>query len=160
MGTIANVLVGVVAVTWDTGGDNLALGFTEDGITMTVSTDFFDVNVEEVIGSIHRVMTHQEITVTLNLAESSLVNMEVAIPGSSVAAAVLTLGNAALGEKNLQLVGTNPAGFARTIVLTQVNPVGEVGIPYKKGAISVVPVTFKALVQSDGTFGTLTDAAA
>lgn len=157
MGTIANVLVGVAAVTWDFGGTPVVLGYTEDGVTMTISTDFFDVNVEEVIGSIHRVMTHQEIVVTLNMAESSLANMLIAVPGSSLAGAVLTLGNGSLGEEPLQLVGTNPAGNARTILLTEVNPVGEVGIPYKKGAVSIVPVSFKALVQAAGTFGTLTD---
>jgi len=156
MGTAANVLVGVASVTIG----ETEVGYTADGVTMTVSSDFFDVKVEELVGTIKRVLVDQEIEVALNMAEGSLANMAEAIPGSSLADSILTLGGAALQEKALVLVGTNPAGFDRTITLTLVNPVGAVGMPYKKGEITVVPVTFKALVDDSGEFGTVEDAAA
>jgi hypothetical protein len=153
MGTAANVLIGVASVTIG----ETAVGYTADGVMMTVSSDFFDAKVEEIVGTIKRVLVDQEVEVTLNMAEGSLANMAEAIPGSSLDTNTLTLGGAALQEKALVLVGKNPAGFDRTITLTLVNPVGAVGIPYKKGEISVVPVTFKALADDSGEFGTIVD---
>ena len=151
----ANVLVGVCSV--DFAGT--ALGWTSDGVTMTVTSELFDVKVEEVIGILKRVVTDQSVAVALNMAEGTLVNMSKAIPGSVLAGNVLTVGGGALQSGALTLVGKSPAGKDRTIAFTEVNPTGEVGIPYKKGEISVVPVTFSALVNpADGKFLTVTDA--
>jgi flagellar capping protein FliD len=152
----ANVLVGVAAVSFN---DN-DLGWCEDGVTMTISTDVADIKVEEIIGTLKRVVTDQGITVTLNMAEGTIANLANAIPQSSLneTGDTLTLGGGDYQSGKLVLVGKNPAGFDRTITLTKVNPTGDVGIPYKKGEISVVPVTFSALVGDDGTFGTIEDA--
>lgn len=176
MGTTANVLVGVAEVTIDgalleTGGLEEAsllpiTGFyTVDGVTLTVSSSFADIKVEENVGTIIRRLTDQEVKVTLTFAEGELANLCAAIPGSAINAGgdVLTIGGGQAGGLLLQkfsltLVGKNPAGGARTIALTAVNPTGEVGVPYKKGEISVVPVTFSCLVADTGIFGTITDA--
>jgi len=156
MGTIANVLVGVAEVQID----STPVGYTADGVTMSVRSDFADIKVEELAGTIKRVLTDQQVQVTLNLAEGTLANLSKAIPGSQLAGSTLTLGGGDLQEVEIKLIGTNPAGFARTITLTACNPTGEVGIPYKKGEISVIPVTFSALVDDSGEFGTIVDAAA
>ena len=156
MGEIANVLVGVAEVEINTE----PVGYTADGVTMTIRSDFADIKVEELAGTIKRVLSDQRVEVTLNMAEGSLVNLAEAIPGSSLDAATLTIGGGALQEVQIKVIGTNPAGFNRTITLTACNPTGEVGIPFKKGEISVVPVTFSALIDDDGIFGTLVDAAA
>ncbi len=155
MGSKANVLVGVAEIQID----STPVGYTADGVTMSVRSEFADIKVEEVVGAIKRILTEQEVQVTLNLAEGTLANLSKSIPGSSLAGATLTLGGGALQEVEIQLIGKNPAGFDRTITLTTCNPVGEVGIPYKKDEISVIPVTFKALVNDDGEFGTIVDAA-
>jgi hypothetical protein len=152
----ANVLVGVAAVSF--GGTDL--GWCEDGVTMTISTDVADIKVEEIIGTLKRVVTDQNITVTLNMAEGTIANLSNAIPQSTLASSTLTLGGGTYQSGALVLVGKNPGGYARTITLTKVNPTGDVGIPYKKGEISVIPVTFSALVSDDGTFGTIVDATA
>ncbi|MBT9133191.1 MAG: hypothetical protein DDT33_01727 [Firmicutes bacterium] len=154
MATRANVLVGVASVS--IGG--VAIGYTSDGVTMTVSSEFFDVKVEERIGTVRRILTDLGIVVTLNMAEGTLANFARAIPGSSLSASTLTLGAGLLQTTPLVLVGRNPAGFNRTITLNSVNPTGEVSIPYKKGEISIVPVTFSALMADDGTYGTIVDA--
>ena len=153
----ANVLVGVCSVSFD----SLNLGWTSDGVTMVVTSELFDVKVEEVVGVLKRVVIDQGVTVTLNLAEGVLATMGKVIPASETTTTTLTLGGKALQSGQLVLVGKNPAGFNRTITLTAVNPTGEVGIPYKKGEISVVPVAFSALVTPDtGVFGTIVDATA
>jgi hypothetical protein len=161
MGTKANVLVGDATVTVTTISGHpvgpVTIGYTVDGVTLTVRTSFANIKVEEVAGTIIRRITDQEVDVTINIAEGTLDNLAMAIPGSSLAGAVITIGGDALSEFSMVLVGTDPAGAARTIALHHVNATGEVGIPFKKGEISVVPVTFSCLVHDLGDFGTITD---
>ncbi|MBU2249728.1 MAG: hypothetical protein KKD77_23480 [Gammaproteobacteria bacterium] len=175
MGTTANVLVGDCSVTIDgallrTGGLEEAsllpiTGFyTMDGVTITIRSSFADIKVEENVGTIIRKLTDQEVQVTLNFAEGSLRNLVASIPGSAinVGGTIVTIGGGQAGGLllatfSLVLVGVNPAGLARTIALTAVNPVGEVGVPYKKGEVSIIPVTFACLVADTGIFGTITD---
>jgi len=181
----ANILVGVAAVSWfpitaETGvgppvaiqyGAEVALGWTSDGAVLTVSTDIADIVVENLDGPIKRVVTIQGVSVTLNMAEGTLVNLGVAIPKSAIdPAGTLTLGvpdTAAFPYEmgKVVLIGKGPSAVTRTVTLFKVTPTGEVGIPYKKGEISVVPVTFQAL--KDGIpantatydkFGTIVDA--
>jgi len=175
MGTTANVLVGVAEVTIDgavleTGGLEEAsllpiTGFyTIDGVSLTIRSDFANIKVEENVGTIIRRLTDQEVDVTLTFAEGELANLVAAIPGSSinVGGTEITIGGGQAGglllqEFSLELVGVNPANNDRTITLTAVNPTGEVGVPYKKGEVSVVPVTFSCLVADTGIFGTIVD---
>jgi hypothetical protein len=122
------------------------------------------------VGTIKRVVTDQGITVTLNLAEGTMANLGIVIPRSLESPAkTLTLGKDysatfpyLMGK--LVLVGKNPDGNDRTVTLHKVTSTGDIGIPYKKGEISVVPVTFS--VMKDGipantatynTFGTIED---
>lgn len=161
MGDTANVLVGVAEITLGVGVNAIVIGYTVDGVNMAVRSDFADIKVEENEGTLMRRLIDQEVKVTLNVAEGTLVNLAAAIPGSELTAATLiTLGGHALQEHRLTLKGTTPLGRARVIVLTLVNPTGEVATPYKKGDISVVPMTFSALVDDSKEFGTVLDAAA
>jgi len=178
MGTKANVLVGVAAVTITTkalksGGlkemtaptDTIATFFTVDGVNMSIRSTMANIKVEEVVGTVIRRLTDQEVDITFTFAEGTLKNLVASIPGSAinVGGTVVTIGGGYAGSSLLQefalsVVGVNPTGAARTIAIPSVNPTGEVGIPYKKGEISVVPVTFSALASSVGVFGTVTDA--
>ena len=164
MGSKTNILVGVASITVTTISGHptgpVTVGYTADGAVLTVKSEFATVKAEEVNGPLKRVITGQEVEVTLNMLEGTLDNLAMAIPGSSLAAAVLTIGGDVLSEYSMVLVGKNPAGFNRTVALHHVNAVGEVGIPFKKGEASVVPVTFSCLVHDAGDFGTITDAAA
>jgi len=161
MGDTANVLVGVAEITLGVGISASVIGYTVDGVNMTVSSSFFDAKVEENEGTIIRRLTDQEVKVSLNVAEGTLANLEAAIPGSDVLiAGTLTIGGQALQEHRLTLRGTTPAGRDRVIVLTAVNPTGEVSTPYKKGEVTVVPMTFSALVDDSSEFGSVTDAVA
>ena len=170
MGVTANVLVGDVTITID--GALLTSGgleeasllpitgmYTTDGVTMTIRSDFANIKVEENVGTIIRRLVDQEVQVTINIAEGSLANLCAAIPGSeiNVGGTIVTIGGGSLQEFSLVLVGEAPAAGTRTITLTKVNPIGEVGIPYKKGEISFVPVTFACIVADTGIFGTIED---
>ncbi len=160
MATTANVLVGDAEITLGVGINAVVIGYTVDGVDMTISSELADIKVEDNEGTLIRRLVDQEVQVTLNVGEGTLVNLEAAIPGSSLADPILTIGGTTLQSSRLTLVGTNPAGYPRVIVLTEVNPTGEVATPYKKGDVSVVPMTFSALIDDSSNFGTVTDAAA
>ncbi len=161
MGTVANVLVGDASITLGVGVLARVIGYTVDGATMTVRTSKADIKVEEDDGTIIRRLIDQEVDVTLNVAEGAMADLAAAIPGAvATSPTITTIGGGTLQSHRLTLVGINPAGLPRVIVLTAVNPTGEIGVPYKKGEVSVVPMTFSALVSSVGVFGSLTDAAA
>ena len=161
MVSTANVLVGVAEITLGVGVNAIVIGYTVDGVTMSVRSGYADIKVEENEGTLIRRLIDQDVMVTLNVAEGALANLEAAIPGSDIlVAGTLTIGGQALQEHRLTLKGIDPAGFPRVIVLTSVNPTGEVVTPYKKGDVSVVPMTFSALVDDSSEFGTIFDAAA
>ena len=159
MGTTTNVLVGAAGIEID----GNPIGYTVDGANLTVSSDFADIKVEENVGTIIRKLTDQQVRVTFSMAEGTLANLAEAIPGSVLAGTVLDIGGGTLQEVVIELTGEKPGGGARVITLDKCNPTGEVGIPYKKGEISVVPVTFSALVAdpvppaTSGVFGTIND---
>jgi len=156
----ANVLVGTAEITLGVGVEAIVIGYTVDGVTMSVGSSLADIKVEENEGTLIRRLTDQEVKVTLNVAEGALANLAAAIPGCGYADPIVTIGGSALQEHRLTLEGVNPAGYPRVIVLTSVNPTGEVTTPYKKGELSVVPMTFSALVDDSGEFGSVLDAAA
>jgi hypothetical protein len=145
--TIANVLVGVATLyfKYPVGGTYVEVGYTEDGVNLEYNADTADVDVEEETFPIGRVITKERLSVKCNMAEASLINMDKAIAGSSLAASTITIGGGVNKEMSIQIVGTNPAGYARTITIALATAVGTVGMPYRKGEKTVVPVEFQAL---------------
>lgn len=159
--TIANVLVGVatLSIKYPVGGSYVEVGYTEDGVTFEYSADMSDIDVEEETFSIDRVITKETLSVICNMAESSLYNIDKAIAGSVLAASTITIGGGVNKQMSILLVGTNPAGYARTITIPLATATGAVGMPYKKGEKTVVPVTFQAL-KGAGDVATIVDSAA
>lgn len=124
---------------------NTTIGYTEDGVTVTYTADSSDVEVEEETFPIDRVLTKETLEVTCNMAESSLFNMDKAMAGSLLSGNVLKLGAGDIKKINLQVRGVNPAGYIRAIQMPSCTATGSVGMPYKKGEKTVIPVTFQAL---------------
>ena len=157
--TIANVLTGVavVSVKYPVGGSYVDVGYTEDGVIFEYTADMSDIEVEEETFPIDRRIVKETAAVIVNMAESSLANMNFAMAGGVVAGSVLTLGGGTNKEASVKIVGTNPAGYDRTIEIPLATAVGTVGIPYKKGEKSVVPVRFEALKGASDPV-TITDA--
>jgi hypothetical protein len=145
--TIANVLTGVATLyfKYPIGGSYVEVGYTEDGVQLEYNADTADIEVEETTFPIDRVITKESLSIKCNMAESSLANIDKAIAGSVLSGSTITIGGGVMKDMSIQIVGTNPAGFARTITIALANAVGAVGIAYRKGAKTVVPVTFQAL---------------
>lgn len=128
---------------------NVEIGYTEDGVTMEYTADEADIEVEEETFPINRVITKETVAITCNMAESSLFNIDKALAGSVLSGNVILLGAGVNKLLNLTLEGLSPAGFKRTIYIPKATATGAVGMSYKKGEKTVVPVTFQALKSTE-----------
>jgi len=150
MAVVADVIVGVGALYYDVAGapiPGILFGYTEDGVTIEYSADVADIEVEEETFAINRVITKEEVTITCNLAENLLANLRVALPGASGVAPIINLGAGAMQTLSLRFVGGAPVtgGLTiRTIYAQFAHPIGPVGMAYKKGEKTLIPVAFKA----------------
>ena len=135
------------------------VGYTEDGVTLTYTADEADIEVEEETFPIGRVITKETAEITCNMAESSLFNIDKAMAGAVLSGGVLTLGGGVNKTMNLKIKGTNPAGFTREILIPVATATGAVGMSYRKGEKTIVPVTFQAL-KGDSPAVTIVDNAA
>jgi len=126
------------------------VGYTEDGVTIEHNVDEADIEVEEEVVPVDRVITKQTMSVTCNMAESTLENMAHAMAGSVLSGNILTLGGGVNQKVNLKIEGRTPAGFLRAIQIPLATATGAVGMSYKKGTKTMVPVTFQALRPGNG----------
>jgi len=121
------------------------VGYTEDGVVFEYTADEMDIDVEEETFPINRVIAKETLAITCNMAESSLTNINNAIAGAVLAGSVVTLGDGINKTMNLKIAGTNPDGFNREIFVPLATSTGIVGMAYKKGEKTIVPVTIQAL---------------
>ena len=124
---------------------NVEIGYTEDGVTVTYTADTAGIEVEEETFEIGSVIRKETAEITCNMAESSLFNMDKAMAGSVLSGNVMTLGGGVNKLLNLTIEAITPSGFKRTIYVPRAHATGAVGMPYKKGEKTVVPITFQAL---------------
>jgi len=136
------------------------VGYTKDGVTLEYTADETDIEVEEETFPIDRVITKQTIAVTCNMSESSLANIANAMAGSVLSGNILTLGDGVNKKMSLRITGVSPDGYIREIIMPLVTATGAVGMSYRKGEETIVPVTFQALKPSAGKVCTIVDNAA
>jgi len=122
---------------------------------MEYTADEADIDVEEETFSIDRVITKETCTVTCNVAESSIGNLNAAMAGGVLSGAILTLGTGVNKKMSLQIVGLNPSGHLRTLSFPIVTAAGT-SQAYRKGTKRIVPMVFKAL-KGDGPACTVVD---
>lgn len=146
--TIANVLVGVamIEVKYPIGGSYVELGYSKDGVNVESSTEEADIEVEEETLPIGAVITKEQISISFNAAESSLYNIDKAIPGSVWAGNLLTIGDGKIKEMSLRVTGKNPAGYNRVFECPLCVASGDaVTISHRKGEPQTVACKFKVL---------------
>jgi len=168
---VDDVIMGGVTYTLEPGGSTIVsalrlssnfteVGYTEDGVTVEYTADETDVEVEEETFPIDRVITKETAAVTCNMAESSLFNMDKAMAGSLLSGSILKLGAGTNKKLTVQIRGLDPAGYIRAIQIPSCTATGAVGMSYKKGEKTVVPVTFQALKTTGHPAVTIVDNAA
>ena len=160
MGTTYTIEPGGTAPALSLSSALTELGYTEDGVTMEYNADTADIEVEEETFPVDRVIIKETLQITCNMAESSLYNLDKAMAGSVLSGSIIRLGGGTMKTMNLRLEGTNPAGYLRQIHIPLCTAMGAVGMPYKKGEKTVVPVTFAALKPSGEDACTIVDNAA
>ena len=152
MGTIvANISVGAGTLYYHTtpgtaeGSVTTEFGYTDDGVTFEYTAEIADIDVEEETFSIKRVITKEDVTLTVILAEDLLANLENVLSGGATGGAgVVDLGAGAMREMALKFVGNAGGGLTCTIYIPYANPTGTVALDYKKGEITKMAATFKA----------------
>ena len=127
---------------------------------MEYAAEESDIMVHEETFPIDSVITKETITVTCNMAEASLANINNAMAGAVLSGSKLTLGDGVNKTMNLKIEGANPDGFLRAIHIPKAVASGTVGMSYKKGEKTIVPVSFKALKTTDSDVCTIVDNAA
>ena len=134
-----------IEIKFPVGGAFVDAGYTEDGVILEITTDTVDIEVEEEVLAIERVIVKETHAVIVNMAESSLFNIDKAIPGSSLSGTTITLGGGTIKEMQIQVTGITPGGLARVILIALATAVGTVSMAYTKGGKTIVPVRFEAL---------------
>jgi len=158
-GTVYTVEPGGTGIALSLNSPFTELGYTEDGVTFEYSAETTDIMVEEETFPIDRVITKETVGITCNMAESSMFNLDKAMAGSLLSGSIIKLGGGTMKTMNLKLEGTNPAGFLRSVLIPLCTATGTVGMAYKKGEKTIVPVTFQAL-KSDSPAVTIVENAA
>jgi len=136
------------------------VGYTEDGVTMEYGAEQADIVVHEETFPIGSALTAESLTITCNMAEASLANLNNAMAGGVLSGNILSLGGGVNKTMNLKIEGLTPAGYLRTIHIPLAAAGGTVGMSYKKGEKTIVPVTFKALKSADDPACIIVDNAA
>jgi hypothetical protein len=132
------------------------VGGTDDGVTLTVSREFFKLRMDQTVDAPGRRMTERDITIATNFAEGTLANFAMAMGQAS--STVTTGGTAGTAFAAMDVVGDDagaeptylsvilrgraPNGKARSVFARKCLSTEEVEMAYKKDDQTLIPVTF------------------
>ena len=156
MGTVTNILFGkgVLSIKYPVGGSWRDLGYTDKGVVLTLDSKATEIHVDEETGPVLRTLAaaSESAEIKVDLKEMTLANLDLAIPGSSVAGSTLSFGIAggsAVKQMALKFVYTSQNGGAiYTVTMALCTADANVSQTYKLGENVLVPCTFKALKTS------------
>lgn len=157
-GTASNVLVGLGTVSFKTPytGSWTAQGFSIDGATLLYTPTYEVSRVPWSTFDADACLVGEEVMVVMEMAESTLANLRLALPGvEDLTASTITLGKSDYSWNGIgcKIVGSNPAGFARTITM----PYGRMDVPveqkYRLDSIRGVAIGFKVMTYPDISAG-------
>ena len=130
-------------------------GFTNDGISIMINQAFANMTVDQIADIIGRKMTERDIQVKANLAEATLENLTYALnSGTITTGSGFKLYTPVFDGTELQPVyrsiildGLAPASALgvtkrRRLILRRVLSIENVETAYKKGDMTLVPITF------------------
>jgi hypothetical protein len=134
-------------------------GFTNDGITFTINQEFAEMTVDQISDIIGRKMTQRSLEIQANLAEATQANLTVGLNSGTIttgsgAGVNYSVYTPVFNGSELQPTyfasifdGFAPASATgvskrRRFILRRVLSIENVEVPYKKGDMTVIPVTF------------------
>ena len=133
-------------------------GGTDDGVTLTVSREFFKLRMDQTVDAPGRRMTERDITVSTNLVEGTLANLATALAQADSTVTSGGTGATAYSAMNVEgddsgaeppyfaliLRGRAPNGKKRNVIVRKALSIEEVETAYKKDDQTLIPVTFAA----------------
>lgn len=135
-----------------------ALGFTQEGVSLTVAQEYAELEVDQLVDIPGRRLTKREVTVASSLAEATLENLasalnELEAQVTSEAAGAGSPGTSAFeprttglqGEPTYAMLlfdGFAPSGFPRRVIVRRALQTGDVEAAYTKDGQTVYPVSF------------------
>ena len=136
------------------------VGYTEDGVTFNYTAVIADIRVEEETYPVAARIAEEGMEIVCNLAESSLANINRAMPGSVLDGNILKLGGGLIKEMSIKLTGLTPDGnFIRTYEFPRVVAVGPVSMSMRRADKTVFPITLRVLKPSGENAGSFVDTA-
>lgn len=138
------------------------VGGTDGPMTTNVNQSFFVARVEQIPDPLFRRLTERDVQVTVNLAEGTLANIRASVNesqatsggGSGFTSQELTPGQAAIfpTERVVIVDGYGPgSNKRRRMICRRVTSIENVGMPWQKDGLFLVPVTFGLLYVDNST---------
>jgi hypothetical protein len=150
MASITNVKLGPCDVTF--GSDNL--GHTKGGVTVTYEPEYYDITVDKYGNTVaEKVLIGESLKVTVPMAETTIANLAIAIPGGTDGTTKLTLGKDA-GERMLQYANilvlhptaNEASDRSEDVVIYKAIVAEQVELKYIVDGERVAEVVFHALI--------------
>lgn len=134
-------------------------GATNDGVTLNIAREFFELEVDQVTMTVESRQTKFSYTVATNLAEGTLENLALALneldSSITTTAGVDSLeptvddSGATVNYAAILLDGRAPNGARRRVICRKTLSTEDVESAYKKDAMTLIPVSFKGHWVSD-----------
>lgn len=173
VGSVANVVVGPAQIfvapygtavpnmsgaATDFGSPFVEPGFTDSGIEFDYSPTFADIKVDELLGPVNKVFTNHKLIINVKLAETTLVNLNVAIGASTLAGSQLSIGSPLQPpEFVLGFIGPAPNGTVREGIIWRCVSIAALKAQYHRKDKVMYEVQLEAL--SDTTQPQVSDLA-
>lgn len=134
------------------------LGSTNGGITKSVSPTYTKLEVDQTPYDVERRLTEAEYTISTNLAETTLRNLQVALNGGTLTTGpgferfTPSIDTSATRPTYIALLleGIAPEGHRKRVGVPKVLNVAEVAQAFAKADQSLIPVEFKGHYVSEG----------
>lgn len=149
-------------ITW-TGFDQP--GYTDDGVDFTYTPTIKDIDVDEEMSPVQKILTAEKLVIGVTMAETTLINLAKAIAGSTLtdhsgSISTIKIGSASsLSEWILGFQGPAPGLEAnantsgRVIIVYRVKATAAVSFKYQRKDKVVYKVQFEALADSSKPAG-------
>jgi len=170
MGTKANVVVGLgdgqlkIGNYGEAIGDCDDLGYTEGGVELACTREYFEKMVDQEIGVLEVFKTAERATIKVTLAEATLANLAKALdyPEGAVSDSTLSYGgNATVTERAVFLTVLGPAGATRVYTFHKCVITSTATHSYKKNDKTMIELEILALQDTSKTenqqIGTIVD---
>jgi hypothetical protein len=132
------------------------VGATQDGVTINIAQEFFELEIDQVTDVIGRRTVKRDVRVSTNLAEPTIENLAVVLNGGT--SGVGGTGSTAFKSyepivdnsatqptyKALLFDGWAPNQKNRRVIVRKVLSIESVDVAYKKAEMTLYPVTFGA----------------